>query len=277
MSGRKKCTFYNVGYCKYSRKENGCKLYHPEKCCQLLNCFDRECPRRHPRTCRFGETCLFQSGCAYKHSFGVKNKEIVDMTDLVEILKAEIVELKKENDCKINILAKVHYKELEYIQNENVLLRKALKDKDEYMNVTLAIKNSDLKNKWEQIKLMEENAIKEIKIRCVICEQLFHTKSGVRKHTNKEHGGNSYKEQPIQMENPNIVREENNLLQESLGNAEEIENELPGDQEDKEVEAPKSFNNKCYACNMCEKDFNSEKSLKGHIIFKHTSSAKKSS
>ena len=83
------------------------------------------------------------------------------MTEQVKILKAEIVELKKENDCKINILAKVHYKELEYIQNENVLLRKALKDKDEYLNVTLAMKDSELENALERIKLMKENTVKE--------------------------------------------------------------------------------------------------------------------
>ena len=71
-----------------------------------------------------------------------------------------------------------------------------------------------------------------------------------------------------------MVRKKNNKLKESLGNAEEINKELPYDQENKdlEVEALKPLKKKCYTCNMCEKDFNSEKSLKGHIIFKHTSS-----
>ena len=86
---------------------------------------------------------------------------MVDVTEQVEILKAEIVELKKENDCKINILAKVHFKELEYVQNENALLRKALKDKDEYVNVTLAMKYSELENALVRIKLMEGNANKK--------------------------------------------------------------------------------------------------------------------
>lgn len=279
MLGGKKCTFYNVGYCKYSRKENGCKLYHPEECCQLLNCIDRYCPRRHPRVCRFGETCLFQNGCAYKHFVGDRNKEIIDMTEQVKILQAEIVEIKKENDSKINILAKVHLKELEYVKNQNTLLRKALEDKNEYLNVSLAMKDSELKNALERIKLMEGNANKENEIRCVICDQLFDTNSGLRGHTNKKHGDSSQQEHPIQMNKIDMVRRENNQLKESLGNADETNKELPYDQEDKdlEVEALKPLKKKCYTCNMCEKDFNSEKSLKGHIIFKHTSSTKNSS
>ena len=45
MSAVKKCSYSNVGSCKFSRKENGCKLYHPEECCQLINCIDRDCPK----------------------------------------------------------------------------------------------------------------------------------------------------------------------------------------------------------------------------------------
>ena len=122
------------------------------------------------------------------------------MTEQVEILKAEIVEMKKENYSKINILAKVHLKEIEYVQNQNALLRKALEDKNEYLNGTLAMKDSELENALERIKLMEGNANKENEIRCVICDQLFDTKSGLRGHTNKKHGGSSQKEQPIQMD-----------------------------------------------------------------------------
>ena len=59
MSAVKKCFSYNVGDCKLSMKKNGCKLYHPEECCQLFNCIYRDCPKRHPRTCKFGETCIF--------------------------------------------------------------------------------------------------------------------------------------------------------------------------------------------------------------------------
>ena len=41
---------------------------------------------------------------------------------------------------------------------------------------------------------------------------------------------------------------------------------------DLKVAAVKFIKDKLYTGRMCEKDFNSEKGLKGHIIFKHTSS-----
>ena len=100
-------------------------------------------------------------------------------------------------------------------------------------------------------------------------------KSGLRGHTNKKQGGSSQKELPIQMDEIGMVRNENNQLKQSIGNAEEINKELPDYQENKhlEVEALKPSNYKCHSCNMCEKDFNSEKGLKGHNIFKHTTIA----
>ena len=82
----------------------------------------------------------------------------------------------------------------------------------------------------------ELNANKENEIRCVICDQLFDTNSGLRGHTNKKHRDSSLKEHPIQMVKIDMVRKENNKLKESLGNAEEINKELPYDQENK-VEA----------------------------------------
>ena len=121
----------------------------------------------------------------------------------------------------------MHLKEIEYVQNQNALLRKTLEDKNEYLNGTLAMKDSELENALERIKLMEGNTNKENEIRCVICDQLFDTNSGLRGHTNKKHGDSSQKEHPIQMVKIDMVRKENNKLKESLGNAEEINKELP--------------------------------------------------
>ena len=63
-----KCYHYNSGYCKLVKRERGCKLYHPETNCEIINCKDKECPDRHPRPCKFGDTtCIFQVRCPYKH------------------------------------------------------------------------------------------------------------------------------------------------------------------------------------------------------------------
>ena len=39
---------------------------------------------------------------------------------------------------------------------------------------------------------------------------------------------------------------------------------------DRKVAALILMKNKFYFCNMCDKDFKSEKGLKGHMTFKHT-------
>ena len=53
MSGEvvKKCSYFNSGYCRYTKKEMGCKNYHPSDVCQLPEC--REKAYRHPKKCKF--------------------------------------------------------------------------------------------------------------------------------------------------------------------------------------------------------------------------------
>ena len=55
----RKLYFHNIGYCKY--KDRGCKNYHPEEKCVVINCADRECPKRHQKYCRYKTRCQFQS------------------------------------------------------------------------------------------------------------------------------------------------------------------------------------------------------------------------
>ena len=99
------------------KREKGCKLYHPETNCEIINCKDKKCPGRHPRPCEFGDTtCIFQVRCAYKHGKDQPSKQSISIkstSNEVEQLKSDTAKLKEENDIKINILAKVHFKELE--------------------------------------------------------------------------------------------------------------------------------------------------------------------
>ena len=62
-----KCSYFNSGYCKYTRKENGCNFYHPTEHCKLLKCKDKECQYRHQKKCKHGEKCRFQTRCEYFH------------------------------------------------------------------------------------------------------------------------------------------------------------------------------------------------------------------
>ena len=106
-----KCKYYNSGYCKFSRKESGCKKYHPTYICKITKCKDKTCRNRHPKVCRFKEECRFQLHCSYTHSKPEykrnTSKEIKSLTEHVDNLKKEISILKVENYMKINSLVKV--------------------------------------------------------------------------------------------------------------------------------------------------------------------------
>ena len=68
---RKKCRYFNRGYCKFTSK---CRYSHPESICQKYLegeiCDQRNCPSRHPKACKWlndKRGCLRQ-GCLYLHS-----------------------------------------------------------------------------------------------------------------------------------------------------------------------------------------------------------------
>ena len=65
---------------------------------------------------------MFQLRCLYKHTDFKPtsvSKEIMETYKKVMDLKAEIATLKDENDRKVNILVKVHLKELEDLRKKN--------------------------------------------------------------------------------------------------------------------------------------------------------------
>ena len=97
--GQNKCSYYSSGYCKLSRKPKGCRLFHPETNCLDKNCRNKDCSKRHPHTCRFGQTCRFQSRCLYLHSTENNLKESTEMTEAKQqilALKEEIVKTKSD-------------------------------------------------------------------------------------------------------------------------------------------------------------------------------------
>ena len=126
----RKFAYYNSGFCNFSRKLNGCRHYHAETNCEEQNCRIRSCPRRHPKKCKFGQTCRYQSRCSYRHLTSDHNnvsKEISEAKEQVEALKKEIIKLKEDNDTKVNQLVKVHMSEMEAKKRDNAELRKEIK------------------------------------------------------------------------------------------------------------------------------------------------------
>ena len=120
---KRKCSYYNSGYCKFSRREKGCKFSHPEDNCKLSKCKDKLCPSRHPKTCKFGEECRYQTKCSYSHVRVFERNKTSEITRLkgdIENLKAEIHVLNVENNIKLNTIAKDYSRELEELRFQNI-------------------------------------------------------------------------------------------------------------------------------------------------------------
>ena len=68
-SKRKKCRYFNRGYCKFTK----CRYIHPEKLRSIYleggNC-DQSCPDRHPKVCKWIESVggCRRDNCAYLHT-----------------------------------------------------------------------------------------------------------------------------------------------------------------------------------------------------------------
>ena len=82
-------------------------VFHPEESCNLKKCFDKNCPKIPPKTCKYGEICIFQSDCSYKHSVVDEKEKKYAISKQVEQIKADIEKLEKENYCRVNFLEKV--------------------------------------------------------------------------------------------------------------------------------------------------------------------------
>ena len=62
-----KCRYFNSGYCKYRQK---CKFSHPNNICAEINCEKENCPKRHPKACKYqkgANGCWRGNSCDYAH------------------------------------------------------------------------------------------------------------------------------------------------------------------------------------------------------------------
>ena len=76
----RKCRICNWRYCKYKQK---CKFVHPLDICEEIlrrnRCESSECPKRHPRTCKWegnGGGCRRDKECAYLHQESIVKESL---------------------------------------------------------------------------------------------------------------------------------------------------------------------------------------------------------
>ena len=88
------CAFYQFGHCKFG---SFCNKKHMNQTCMNYPCTIENCPKRHPRPCKYYVTtgyCKFSDLCSYLHpkndSRNEIEKEVSKLRKEVEALKAEI-------------------------------------------------------------------------------------------------------------------------------------------------------------------------------------------
>ena len=156
------CHFYNSGYCKYG---GDCKYNHPKESCQINQCKNKRCLKRHPKACRYGHKCRRKSSCLYRHDPQSLIKEVEETE--VKKLQVEIEILKEENNEKKKDLQKLANEMAELKNNcdnrEKTIAQRMVKDKkgltDEIEALKDVVKNlqEDLINIKGKIEAKADN------------------------------------------------------------------------------------------------------------------------
>ena len=121
------CQHHKYGYCKFTQV---CRKYQIQEICLENNCEHENCPKRHPKNCRFFslyQRCKFGEYCAFKHSENNEKKEIKDLKDKVKLLEDKDVD--KDQEIKeLNNRLEMLYATVEQIVTEREdLFKDALK------------------------------------------------------------------------------------------------------------------------------------------------------
>ena len=90
------CQHHKYGYCKFAQL---CRKFNVQEICLESNCESQNCPKRHPKLCRFFsiyQRCKFGQYCAFKHSENAQQKEIESLKDKVNTLQIKHNEKSRE-------------------------------------------------------------------------------------------------------------------------------------------------------------------------------------
>ena len=96
------CHFYNSGYCKFQKN---CKFFHSKERCEG-ECSGKNCRKRHPKLCKFGEKCRRKVSCEYRHNHEPKESNLKDQIKALQVLVEELVKENKETKAKVFNLEK---------------------------------------------------------------------------------------------------------------------------------------------------------------------------
>ena len=93
------CMFNKYGFCKYRET---CRNRHYEETCQDELCETSNCPKRHPRNCKYYDAyqrCKFGSFCLFAHRAKTGLNETEEMKAELSRLNEKIRRLEVKNEC----------------------------------------------------------------------------------------------------------------------------------------------------------------------------------
>ena len=90
VSEYSKCKHYNVDYCRYKDKR---KFKHPKEDYNNQACTSKRCPKRHIRSCRFGEKCKRRESCESIQKEKNGDSDISCLEKQVESLQTTVAEM----------------------------------------------------------------------------------------------------------------------------------------------------------------------------------------
>ena len=81
------CKYYNTGFCKFSDK---CRYQHNDTICKKDICKNKKCHHRHPKVCRYKDTCRRRSTCLNYHIVDKSNNVNSELQNELGIVKAKL-------------------------------------------------------------------------------------------------------------------------------------------------------------------------------------------
>ena len=67
-----------------------CKFDHPEENCENQRCNNKKCPKRHKRSCKFGDKCKRRESCEFSHKEIRDHREVPNLRAQIDLLKATV-------------------------------------------------------------------------------------------------------------------------------------------------------------------------------------------
>ena len=141
MAAQIVCSYFKFGYCKHREY---CRKRHVKEICELSSCDISNCPKRHPKKCKFYRDyghCKFDP-CMFSHN---RDDECIDaLTKEIETVVENISKL--ENDLK--------ELDLKLLESESIVERLAnLERKMENVNPCV---NENIQNNGNEEVVVQE-------------------------------------------------------------------------------------------------------------------------